>query len=249
VVVTKKDIEDDAYFAFRKTQANVLNTSRIDCLHVSDLIKECQRMVVLNKIKPIIGLDTTSAKRLYLGQLVHNQSDMSNVHMHETMFLYNWVTDEGVDGDTFHGIHPSTKWDYLAGSADDIRVVQGKYIICDKKTTTKIGNKIKWGPSDENKLQLNMYRVLLKKCYGIDAEWGCNIFIDIDAEAERDLVAPIAFKLRPIEETLDTMVQSAETIKGYLLNKDIPPVHRCYLCDGYCPHATFCFGKNEQKKT
>jgi len=247
VVVTKKDIEDDVYFAFRKTQSNVLETGRIDCLHVSDLIKECQRMVVLNKIKPIIGFDTTSAKRLYLGQLVHNQSDMTNLdlplHMHEVPFLYNWVTDEAVDGDTFHGIHSSAKWDYIAGSADDIRKVGEKYIICDKKTTDKVGNKIKYGPSDENKLQLNMYRVLLKKNYGIDAEWGCNIYVDIDCNTDRDVVAPIAYKLRPIEETLDIMVQAAETLKGYLTSKTIPPVTRCYLCDGYCPHATFCFGK------
>jgi len=243
MVVTKQEIEDDAFFAFRKTQANVLETGRIDCLHVSDLIKECQRMVYLNKIKPIIGMDTTSAKRLYLGQLVHNNSDMSNIHMHEVPFLYNWVTDEGVDGDTFHGIHPSTKWDYIAGSADDIRKVGDKYIICDKKTKTKMDGLARYGPSDENKLQLNMYRVLLKKNYGIDAEWGCNVYVDVNTESPRDVVLPIAYKLKPIEETLDTMVQTAEYLKDALLNKKMPPVHKCYLCDGYCPHATFCFGK------
>ena len=247
MVVTKQEIEDDCYFAFRKTQSQVLETNRIDCLHVSDLIKECQRMVVLNKIKPIIGFDTTTAKRLYLGQLVHNQSDMSNVdlpiHMHEVPFLYNWVTDEGVDGDTFHGIHPSTKWDYIAGSADDIRKVGDKYIICDKKTKTKMDGLARYGPSDENKLQLNMYRVLLMKNYGIDAQWGCNVYVDVNTESPRDIVLPIAYKLKPIEETLNTMVQSAEALKGYLMSKEIPPVHKCYLCDGYCPHATFCFGK------
>jgi len=40
-VVLKKTIEENAYFAFRKTQSEVLNTPRLECLHVSDLIKEC----------------------------------------------------------------------------------------------------------------------------------------------------------------------------------------------------------------
>ena len=92
-MVLKKTIEENAYIAFRKTQSEVLDTPRLDCLHVSDLIKECQRLPYLNKVKPKIGMSMNNAKNLYLGQLVHGQSDMSNVGKHETLLHYNWVTD------------------------------------------------------------------------------------------------------------------------------------------------------------
>lgn len=249
-MVLKKEIEDDAFFAFRKTQQNVLNTNRIDCIHVSDLIKECMRLPVLNKVKPIVGLTTEASQKFYLGQLVHNQSDMSNVVVsgmkgNEIPLLYNWVTDESVDGDTFHGIHPSTKYDYIAGSIDDLRKIGDDYIICDKKTSHKIENKVKYGPSDENKLQLNMYRVLLWKNYGIDAKWGCNVFVDINPESPRGIVHPVAYRLKPMEDTLDLMVQNAEVIKDACLGGDLPPATRCFMCDGFCPHATFCFGEKK----
>ncbi len=188
-------------------------------------------------------MNTKMSHKFYLGNLVHAHSNMSNINMHEVPLLYNWVTDEGVDGDTFHGIHPSTKWDYLAGAIDDVIKIDDEYIICDKKTTAKIENKVRWGPSDENKLQLNMYRVLLKKCYGIDAKWGCNVFVDIDPDSERGLVHPVAYKLRPIEETLDTMISTAEALKDYITKGVLPPVHKCYLCDGMCDFATTCFAK------
>jgi len=239
----KKEVEDAAFFAFRKTQADLSDTGRIDCIHVSDLIKECQRMPVLSKLIPIKSATTKATQRFYLGNLVHAKSYMSNIHMHEVPLLYNWLTDEGVDGDTFHGIHESTKWDYIAGAIDDVMKMGEDYIIVDKKTTDKIENKVRYGPSDENKLQLNIYRVLLKKCYGIDAKWGCNVFVDINPSSERGIVHPVAFKLRPMDETTDFIVQTAEAFKDHVVNKDIPPVHRCYLCDGMCEYATYCFGK------
>ena len=242
-VALKKEVEDEAFFAFRKTQSDLADTDRIDCLHVSDLIKECIRMPVISKLMPIKSMNTKVSQRFYLGNLVHASSYMSNIHMHEVPLLYNWITNEGVDGDTYHGIHPSTKWDYIAGAIDDVMKVGDDYIIVDKKTTSKIANKVKWGPSDENKLQLNMYRVLLKKCYGIDAKWGCNVFVDIDPDSERGLIHPIAYKLKPIEETLDTMVETAEALKDYITKGILPPVHKCYLCDGMCDYATYCFGK------
>lgn len=252
MVVLKKDIENDSYFAFRKTQAEVLETHRIDCIHVSDLIKECMRLPYLNKIKPIIGMSSNNAKQLYMGQLVHNQSNMSNVKyddtglilntMNEVPLLYNWVIDAKVESPK---LDDNNRWDFIAGSIDDVRKLGDKYIICDKKTTSSIDKKIKWGPSDENKLQINMYRVLLKKCYNIDAEWGCNIFVDVNPTSERDIVFPSAYKLQPIEETLDLMVQRAEDLKNSILGNNIPPKTRCFLCDGLCIHATFCFGAKD----
>jgi len=234
----KKEVEDQAFFAFRKTQSDLGSSGRMPCIHVSDLIKECLRMPVLNKLKPITSLNTKNSQRFYLGNLVHANSNMSNCHMHEVPLLYDWVTDEAVDGDTFHGFVGDSCWDYIAGAIDDVMKIGDDYVIVDKKTTDKIANKVKWGASDENKLQLNMYRVLL-----IDAKWGCNVFVDIDPASERGMVYPTAFKLRPIEETLDTMVQNAEIIKEAVLTGIIPDKHKCYLCDGMCDHATYCFGK------
>ena len=58
---------------------------------------------------------------------------------------------------------------------------------------------------------------------------------------QRDKIIPIAFKLKPVEDTLTTMVEKCKVIKNSLTNKLLPVRTKNFLCDGMCPYATTCF--------
>ena len=134
--------------------------------------------------------------------------------------------------------------DIIYGSADDVLKIDGKWVICDKKTTGSIDyfSKSTSKASDSHKDQINRYRVLLKKCYDMDAEFGCVIYISNRIEKDkRDKPAIISFKLKPIEETLVDMINKCNIIKDSLTNKILPERTKCFLCDGMCDYASVCF--------
>jgi len=117
-------------------------------------------------------------------------------------------------------------------------------MICDKKTTGSIDyfKRARSSASDTHVDQINRYRVLLKKCYNIDAEFGCVIYMSNQVQKDtRDVVVPLAFKLKPIEETLTDMVEKCKLLKEALTKKLLPPRTKNFLCDGMCPYATVCF--------
>ena len=104
------------------------------------------------------------------------------------------------------------------------------------------------GASDSHKDQINRYRVLLKKCYNIDADTGSVIYVSNKIEKERaDKPVIKSFKLAPMEETLIDMIEKEREIKESLTKKLLPERTKCFLCDGMCPYATKCF-VDERKK-
>jgi len=250
-MVLKSYIQDAAYFAFRRAQIKGLETDRLDCIHVSDLISPCMRNVIYSKITPEKSSTTEDMKFLYFGQCLHANSNMaSKPEYHEMKLLYNWVTDaEQLI------VMKENKWDYIAGSIDDIIEVDGELIICDKKTTGSIDyfspnswNKGTPRANEGHKLQTNMYRVLLNKCKKLDAKWGCNIYIDnCVSKDKKDKPSAIAYKLQDPEETLGQMVQAAEIIKEAMTEGVLPERTKNYLCDGVCPHSTKCFTDDRKK--
>ena len=91
-------------------------------------------------------------------------------------------------------------------------------------------------------------RVLLKKCYDIDAEFGCVVYISNKIEKEkRDMPIAMSFKLKPIEETLTDMIEKSRIIKRSLTDCTLPERTKCFLCDGMCSYASFCFEDDRKK--
>ena len=139
--------------------------------------------------------------------------------------------------------------DIIYGSIDDLMKVGDKWVICDKKTTGSIGyfSKATSKPSDSHKDQINRYRVLLHKCYGINADFGCVIYISNKIEKDvRDKPVCLSFKLQPYEDIVEDMKRKATIIKDALLNKTLPKRTKCFLCDGMCPYASKCFTDNRE---
>jgi hypothetical protein len=251
-VLKLEDISNQVYFAFRKAQVEAMKTERLGIIHVSDIIKPCMRNVIYKKILPDNGMSTEDFKSLYIGQAVHSNSMIAKPEHHEIFLAYNYVKDKPLTKEEALKIplEDPEHLDIIYGSIDDLVEIDGKWIICDKKTTGSIDyfQRSTAKPSDSHIDQINRYRVLLKKCYGIDAEFGCVIYISNSIEKDkRDIPVALSFKLKPIEETLTDMVEKARIIKKSLSDCTLPERTKCYLCDGMCPYASKCFGDNRKK--
>ena len=90
-MVLNKVVEDNAYFAFRKSQMKAMHTERLGVIHVSDLIKPCMRNVMYGKNTPdeYKTMDTENMKSLYFGQILHSSSDVAEEKYHEMFLAYD----------------------------------------------------------------------------------------------------------------------------------------------------------------
>jgi CRISPR/Cas system-associated exonuclease Cas4 (RecB family) len=248
-MLTMDKIKDDVYFAFRKAQLESMKTDRKGQLHVSDVISPCMRKVWYSKNDKEKSMDTESMRALYIGQAIHNASMVSgDPKYHEIEMAYNYVTDEVVDLKKMKKVPLDDPiwWDILIGSIDDLVKINGEWVITDKKTTGSIDffSKATSKASDSHIKQLNHYRVLLNKCMGLDAQFGCIIYIDSKNSQSFSKPIPIPFRLQPIEETLESIKTNAKILKESMLSGKMPEKTRCYLCDGMCKYASKCFEEN-----
>ena len=95
-MVVNKIVEDNAYFAFRKSQMKIMNNERLGIIHVSDLIKPCIRNVMYGKFTPdeYKTMSTEDMKSLYFGQILHSASDVAEPDKHEMFLAYDYVKDK-----------------------------------------------------------------------------------------------------------------------------------------------------------
>ena len=240
------DINEKVYFEFRRSQMEALKTERLGQIHVSDIIKPCMRNVIYKKIGSDQGMSTEDMKSLYFGQCVHSNSMVAKPEHHEMFLAYDYVRDEPLTYEEAKEIPDDDPkhLDIIYGSIDDLVKVGDKWVICDKKTTGSIDyfSKATSKASESHKDQINRYRVLLKKCYDIDATFGCVIYISNRIEKDkRDKPVTISFKLQDMETTLIDMIEKSRVIKSSLVKKTLPERTKCFLCDGMCPYASMCF--------
>ena len=210
------------------------------------------RNVIYKKVLPEQRASTEDMKSLYFGQIVHSNSQIAIDEHHEKFLAYDYVRDEPLTYEESKAIPEDDprQLDIIYGSIDDLIKVGEKWVICDKKTTGSIDyfSRATSKVSDSHRDQINRYRVLLKKCYDIDADYGCVVYVSNRIEKDsRDKPAVISFKLQPIEGTLEDMVRKAREIKESLIDRTLPERTKCFLCDGMCPYATKCFTDNREK--
>ena len=136
--------------------------------------------------------------------------------------------------------------DFIAGSIDDIVIVDGDPVIVDKKTTGSIEyfHSRTATANDGHRLQINCYGVLLDKCYHMLVKKGCVMYIPNSVSKDNSIKnEPIAhaFNLTKPEETLNMMKTNAAIIKDAVTKKTLPGRTKNFLCDGMCPYAVKCF--------
>ena len=235
-----EDVNNKVYFEFRRSQLEAMKTERLGQIHVSDIIKPCMRNVIYKKVLPEQRASTEDMKSLYFGQIVHSNSQIAIDEHHEKFLAYDYVRDEPLTYEESKAIPEDDprQLDIIYGSIDDLIKVGEKWVICDKKTTGSIDyfSRATSKVSDSHRDQINRYRVLLKKCYDIDAEFGSVVYISNRIEKDkRDKPVVISFKLRPIEETLMDMIEKANIIKKSMTEEYLAERTKCCLRDGMCP--------------
>lgn len=244
-MATLDKIRDTVYFKYRQSQLKVMETDRLGKLHVSDVIKPCMRYVYYAKTNPRPSLSTEDMRPLFFGQAVHSLTQLADPELHERTLAYDVVKDEPVDLKKIKLEEGNPRWwDIVIGTIDDVLDVDGDYIITDKKTTGSIDYFSRYNakPSDSHVDQLNTYRVLLKKCLDIDSTHGAVIYISSSINKEKmDKPVVMPFKLQDMDKTMEKMKANQMIIKESMLKDKIPERTKCYLCDGMCPHASFCF--------
>lgn len=252
-VLGKKDVEDHAYFMARKAQVDTMHTERLGVFHVSDVIKDCMRYSAYSKIIPKT-MTTEDYKSLVNGQMVHYHSQLTDEKLHEMFLAYDFEEEKALTYEEAKAIPEDDprQLNILYGSVDDVMMIDGQYVISDKKTTGSIDYFVKKRdkkPNESHMVQINVYRSLLKKCYDIDAKYGCVVYIPNGISKEvRDKIHPLYFKLDDIEETDKWVREKLDTLKHFKISGELPERTRNYLCDGFCPYALTCFGTYGEDK-
>jgi len=219
----KEVIETAVVDAFHKAQAQLMKQStgsRIRTKHVSDFVSPCLRKVWYQKNFPK-DIDPRVSSILYHGLIVHEHSQLS--HFHEVTMCYDIEKDVAYTPQEVEAMNKDDTSNIITGSLDDLMKVGDQYVIADKKTWSAKGYK-KTSPDAGYKLQLSIYRVLLEKSYGINAEWGCLLYLDKTNDLEE---LPMAFKLDPIDETKQFLKDTLQVFRT-----GMPKATPCWLCNG-----------------
>lgn len=255
--IAKKDndlteVADLAYIQFRKAQAQLLDSKRFG-IHVTDYNKPCMRNVAY--LLMLGGdsnfMDTETMGRFYTGQIVHKHSNLQGI-ANEMSFCYDIPNDkpikldkdgipEGLEYDKKTkapiGINGRPFIDFVFGSLDDlITHTRLGNVIVDKKTYEFKGYEPKKA-YDHHVEQVEMYRLMLNKCKKLDAQYGCNLYI----EKGGSRIWRFAYRLSGIDLILKKLQLKYETLKLWHDTGELPDRNITWLCEGYCPVAKRCF--------
>ncbi|KER05901.1 PD-D/EXK nuclease superfamily protein [Marine Group I thaumarchaeote SCGC AAA799-E16] len=170
---------------------------------------------------------------LYNGLIVHEHSKLS--HFHEVTFCYDIIQEKSYTPQQVQSMEETRN--IITGTLDDLINVNGNFVICDKKTFNGNGY-IKTRPDPQYKRQLSIYRVLLESSYGIDARFGCLLYLDKTKDLQE---TPVSFELDDLESTKQFLKDTLEKLQS------IPEPNVCFLCNGmnktktiYCPYKEIC---------
>jgi len=226
--------------AYRKsvnTYMSKHNGQRLHTWHVSDFTSPCIRKTYYQRLYPE-KYDAKKNSIFFLGNIIHEHTPLSKIN--ELTMCYDIETDQPVSIDEVLLMPRNSLKTIITGTLDDLLQYGNDFIIADKKTFNGSSGYKKTSPDSQYSLQLSIYRVLLQKNYGIDAKYGCLLYLD----KSNDLAeSPIPFELLPIEDTKVIMKE----ILVELCSDKLPKPNVCWMCNGnnrkgaiYCPYVELC---------
>lgn len=237
---TLEEIQDNVLHIMDEAQRNYLwgsNHKRLNTWHVSDFVSECLRKTQYTKTHPA-KFDPSKAKIFWLGHVIHEALPLAKLN--EVQMCYNIETEMGLTAQEVENRSLDELGSVITGTLDDlIPLGNGEWVIADKKTYSGGGYYKKTAPDPSYRLQLDIYRVLLEATLGINAKYGCLLYLDKKADMA---ATPIAFDLTPIEETKKKM---RDILKE--LQSGDATANPCWLCNGankkgaiYCDYKDIC---------
>ena len=210
--------------AFQRAKKDALwknSGTRLKTYHVSDFVSPCLRKSHYSKIPELKKeMDAEMVSILYQGIIVHDNSQLSAIN--ELTMCYDIVNRISVDIQDVKNMDEKQKENILTGTLDDLLRVGRDFVICDKKTYNSRGY-AKKEASPEHMKQVNIYKVMLDAAYGINAEFGCNLYLD-KGNGYKEL--PIVYRTAPIEETQEFLESTLKKFKAGLPDPTIT-----FLCN------------------
>tara|TARA_Y100000758_G_scaffold301404_1_gene267227 strand:+ start:6344 stop:7144 length:801 start_codon:yes stop_codon:yes gene_type:complete len=223
----EQTIKDFVITAFRKAQRDALwknSGTRLDTWHVSDFVSPCLRKSHYSKI-PELKKEMTDemASILFQGVIVHDNAILGSIN--ELTMCYDIEKRENIDPSTVKAMEKDDprKKDIITGTLDDLLRIGNEFVIADKKTYNARGY-VKKEASPEHILQVNIYKLMLKYSYGIEANYGCNLYLD---KGNGYATLPLVYRTAPVAETQEFLAKTLKMFKSGLPDPTIT-----FLCNG-----------------
>jgi len=174
---------------------------------------------------------------LFTGVILHEHTKLS--HFHEVTMCFDIEEDKAMTPQYVSMLPRESTTNVITGTLDDLVRVGEDFVIVDKKTFNGRGYK-KTSPDESYKRQLDIYRVLLRESYGIDAKYGCLIYMDKANDLEQ---TPMSFELTAVDETKRFLHDTLKQLNSSLMPKSTIT----WLCNKqnrekkcYCPYLEQC---------
>lgn len=228
------DISTQITQRFKNVQRQkVTSGKRSETVHVSHLTIPCMRKTWYDLNGPKLQLDDTSICNFFLGTILHENCSLggrNEVPVSANIRTMQSVKPENIDVSNFY--------DCVTGTIDDIiELDDGQTILVDKKTCKQIPEE----PSEDYKMQIYIYKLLLYINEGIDVKKGAILYLDKPSSFFESRC--FVFDLLSIEEIRNIVLAKLDQIKS-----ETPPERVItFRCD-WCPHLKQCdpYQNNQQ---
>ncbi len=228
------DIKEDVINRFKKLQEKkVKSGKRSKTVHASHLTQECDRRPWYDFRNDPEPLSYNTICNFFNGTILHENAVLgkrNEIHLAANIRKMEKISTKDI------GIY--NIYDCVTGTADDLLEYEGEIVIADKKTFSTVDSRGTKRPPPEKPdqgyvNQLNIYKLLLYVCEGVEAKYGVLLYLD-KATSFKDPTA-FVFELDPIEKIKERILKKLDHIK-----QTIPPDRVITKYCNYCPHKKVC---------
>lgn len=234
-----KRIGEELIKRFKEAQKQlVTGEKRSRTVHASHITGACMRRSWYEFREKPEPLTAQSISNFFVGQLLHRMTPLAKKN--EVKFSANIRTMKPID---VKDINENNLFDCVTGTADDLIEFEGDLIIADKKTWSSLKINYKRGgvyekkelvEPDENYVnQLNIYKLLIYICDGVQAKKGGLLYLDKATSFNEPI--PFVFDLKPVDEIRAWVIDRLDKLRQ-LVEPDRVITKYC----NYCPFKKIC---------
>jgi len=223
---------------FKEAQKVVVTQDkRSRTIHASNLTGPCMLQTWYSFREDPEPLSAQSIANFYVGQILHKNAKLGKKN--EVRYSANIRTMKSIPAKDINDIN---LYDCVTGTADDLIEWEGKLVIADKKTwsslkidyrTKSYSRREKIEPDENYINQLNIYKLLIYICDGVEAKKGVLLYLD-KATSFKDPL-PFVFDLKPVDEIRAWVLARLDKIRQH-----VEPERTITKYCNYCPFLKIC---------
>ncbi len=233
-----KRLGEEVIKRFKDAQRKVVTQGkRSKTVHASHLTGECILKTWYEFRNEPEPLTAQTISNFYLGQIVHSNSSLGKKN--EIHYGANIRTMKPIETKE---INQNNLFDCVTGTCDDLIEWEGDMVIADKKTWSSLKINYREGSyekrektePDQNYInQLNIYKLLIYICDGVEATKGVLLYLD-KATSFKDPM-PFVFNLKPVDEIRSWVIGRLDKLRQL-----VEPEKTITKYCNYCPFLKIC---------